>query len=344
MPHHAPVIPITPLNDMKKYTGICLSLLIVAALIVVYWWLRAPTASYEETVTEEARQIMPITEELPTDFWPDTPPDDTEEDTEITRLPSGDIDYVAHPELWTNVVMAPIGDPVPDEDFSVYVDEAIRVLQSEDATEDDKLDVLENIGLIYDPMVMPAVMIALQDESFEVRMEAVEIMRFLDHPCIVPAVELALSDASPEVRMYAIEALTLVNDISINPLLERALWDEDENVREQAVEILLIHESPTSLPVIEIMLGSTDSWYHEEAIEALQSIPAPEAIDMLIDRGFSGSAEAADMAQAFLETISGQSYGMPANWRAWWDQVKVHAPPPGNTVAWEAWLETLKTH
>lgn len=255
---------------------------------------------------------------------------------------TGRIDYIAHPELWTNTLMAPIGDPVPDEDYTEYVAKALLTLKDGKATLDEKRDALYDMELICDPMIMPAVLLALEDENADVRAEAIQAIRFMDHPCVVPAVEIALDDDDPEIRSEAIDALLNVKDISVNPALEKALWDENEDVRDEAATVLSMHESVDTLPVIEKMLDSDDPWLHEQAIDVLEDIPDTRAVDMLIEKGFTGSADTANAAREVLEQISGKTFILTENWQKWWNEVKATAPEKGSDAAWQKWLSTLR--
>jgi hypothetical protein len=308
----------------------------------VYFYIKEETASEQSRVAEAIATVPVDASESTIEIQQDATEevDAVEEHVALT----GRIDYVANPELWTNTPMAPIGNPVPDEDYTKYVAEALLILNDTESTVEEKCRILEEIGQIYDPMILPAVLCALEDESSDVRMEAVQAIRFMDHPCVVPAVEKALNDTDPEIRADAIDALLNVKDISVNPALEKALWDENPDVRDEAATVLSTHESPDTLPILEKMLDSEEAEHQELAVDVLEDIPDTRAIDMLIYKGLTAGDTASEAAQAVLEKLSGRQYILTENWQKWWEDVKSTAPADHGYEAWEEWLYSLRNH
>src|SRR2546427_477873 len=89
---------------------------------------------------------------------------------------------------------------------------------------------------IYDPVVVPALLVALRDSDIGVRRPAASTLSyFLRYPTVASALKTALSEAfknalsdtSPSVRQIAIGALTEIGDPSVLPDL-LGFWDDGD--------------------------------------------------------------------------------------------------------------------
>ena len=74
------------------------------------------------------------------------------------------------------VMFVPEGDPIPGFDTKGLVDDTVAAFRSSAPTE-KKLELMNQIAMIGDKMVMPAVLAALEDKDEEVRILAVEAMK-----------------------------------------------------------------------------------------------------------------------------------------------------------------------
>jgi len=237
----------------------------------------------------------------------------------------------------TQSAIIPLDDPVPDDDYSVYIEEALKLFRS-NATEEEKEKALENMIAINHPMAIPVIMLALEDKDEYIRGLAIEALKFINHPDVIPAVEKALDDENSEIRQDSLESLMLLKDESISSALTKALNDDDPTVRESVFEIMLMQDSPELIPVAKTALQSDKSDNQINAISALEDIPATEAIDAIINYGLLSNFDSArDEALDSLRNISGQDFSSYEDWNSWWNGIKTECPSDGNADSWDKW-------
>ncbi|GEM_PF-1929870 len=231
----------------------------------------------------------------------------------------------------------PLDDPVPDDDFSVYVDEALQTFRL-NSSEEEKEKMLEDMIAINHPMIVPVILLALDDDNEHIRSLAAEALKFINHPDVIPAVEKALNDKDSEIRQDALGALMHIDDENITTAMTTALDDCEEGVRETVFEIMLMQDSPKLIPVAEAALKSSYVDNQLNAIGALEDIPAPEAIDTIINLGLLSSFDSArEQAIDSLQNISGQKFTAYEDWNKWWKSIRHECPTDGDMDSWDKW-------
>jgi len=242
----------------------------------------------------------------------------------------------------TQDAIIPLDDPVPDDDFSVYVEEALRIFRL-NTSEEEKEKALEDMISINHPMTVPVILLALDDENEYIRSLAIEALKFINHPDVIPAVEKALDDENSEIRQDALGALMHIKDENIATALTKALNDNEATVRETVFEIMLMQDSPRFIPVAEAALKSSEPDNQLNAISALEDIPAPEAIDAIINYGLLSNFDSTrDEAIESLQNISGQNFSTYEDWNKWWNSIKDECPKNADADSWEKWWHEKK--
>jgi len=228
-------------------------------------------------------------------------------------------------------------EPCPIDNFDVYVDEALLAFRK-NLSDKEKDAAMQRIDSIGTPIIMPVVLLALEDDNFEIRSAAVEAMQTLDTPCVIPAVEKALDDKDPIIRQDAVNALLSVDDDGINDALIKAIRDTDEDVRETAFEVMLMQESPNILPAAEAAAQIKDPEVQEQAISVLEDIPSSSAIDAIINYGLlSDYDEIRDTAAKSLQNLTGENHNSYDLWLEWWDKNKSSCPENLSADKWADW-------
>jgi len=228
-------------------------------------------------------------------------------------------------------------EPCPIDNFDVYVNEALQIFRK-NLSDKEKDEALQKIDAIGMPMIMPVVMLALEDDNSEIRGTAIEAIQSLDNPCVIPAVEKAMDDSEPIIRQDAINALLRVDDEGVNDALIKAISDSDEDVREAAFEVMLFLESPNILPAAEAAAQINNPEIQEQAISVLEDIPSVSAIDAIINYGLlSDYDEIRDTASASLQSLTGEKINSYDKWIEWWDKNKSSCPENLNAGEWAEW-------
>jgi len=228
-------------------------------------------------------------------------------------------------------------EPCPIDNFDVYVNEALQIFRKNlsDKEKDEALQKVDSIGM---PMIMPVIMLALEDDSSEIRSTAIEAIKTLDNPCVIPAVEKAMNDSDPIIRMDAVETLLRVDDEGISDALIKAISDSDEDVREAAFEVMLFQESPNILPAAEAAAQIKNPDIQEQAISVLEDIPSVSAIDAIINYGLlSDYDEIRDTATKSLQSLTGENLNSYDKWIEWWDKNKSSCPENLSADEWATW-------
>ena len=327
-------------GSSKKRNWIILTVVFVAA--VVFFAVVTSTRMGDEadmaTPLSQKKRPAPVATGRVAAPEPEAPPTQHVETAPEPPRPAFDTRDIPD----TQAVILPPGDPCPDDDFTVYIDEALQALRK-NLPEKDKERIMRKIEMIVDPMVMPVVMLALEDESDVIRHSAIEAIRPLDHPCVVPAVEKALEDEDAIIRQDAVEALLRVKDESINDALIKALQDTDEDVRETALEVMLFQEDPCILPAAEAAVQMPDVEMQKEGISILEDIPSSSAVDAIINYGLlSDHDDARKTAVQSLQEMSGEKFTSYKEWDAWWAKTRNACPVDANVDEWDAWWDARK--
>ena len=236
----------------------------------------------------------------------------------------------------------PYDNPVPDDDYSIYIEEALKLFRS-NGTEEEKEKALENMIAINHPMAVPVIMLALEDADEYIRGLAIEALKFINHPDVIPAVEKALDDENSEIREESLGSLLHLKDEGISAALTKALNDDDPAVRETVFEVMLMQDSPELIPVAESALQSDKSDNQINAISALEDIPAAEAIDAIINYGLLSNFDSTrEEALDSLRNISGQKFSSYEDWNSWWNGVRTDCPIDGDSDSWDKWWHELR--
>ena len=175
-------------RDGVKLSGTIIVLLIVGVLIFLGLRNREKPVPYEPP-----RPRTPITERKVR--TPRKPKVVVSQDTASTNAAAEETISMRQLKHERAVMFLPEGDPIPGFDTKGLVEDTMAAFRSNAPTE-KKLELMNQIALIGDKMVMPAVLAALEDKDEEVRTLAVEAMKAIDDPAVVEGVEKALKDSS----------------------------------------------------------------------------------------------------------------------------------------------------
>jgi len=236
----------------------------------------------------------------------------------------------------------PMDNPVPGENLADYVEEALRVLRR-NASVEEKLAAMRPIENMCHPAAMPAIMLALEDDSLLVRDAAVEAMKFMDDPAVIPAVEKALDDADADIREDALVALNVLFGEDINGPLSKAIEDKNPDVRSAAFDVMLLQSSPATLPTLEKAVTHDSEGLQQNAVMVLEEVPDPHAIDLLINEALLSDFDSvrADATEA-LKRVTGQSRGSFTEWAQWWDAQRGSVPQGADEDAWRAYWSDFR--
>ncbi len=239
-------------------------------------------------------------------------------------------------KLNSNMRLIP-DEPCPVDNFDAYVDDALQIFRK-NLSDKEKDAALQNVDAIGMPIIMPVIMLALEDKNSEIRSTAIDAIQSLDDPCVIPAVEKAMDDTDPIIRQDAVNALLNVDDKGINDALIKAVNDSDEDVRESAFEVMLMQESPTILPAAEAAVQIKNPDTQKQAISVLEDIPSTAAIDAIINYGLlSDYDEIRKTATKSLQNLTGEKINSYDNWIEWWDKNKNSCPENLDATEWAKW-------
>lgn len=184
----------------------------------------------------------------------------------------------------------------------------------------ERIRILDSLGRICHPAVIPVVTRALGDPDALVRDAGMAILEGYTSPDVLPLVDRALGDPEPAVRLTAAGILAEVADETVAPLLARALNDADPDVREEALASL--EERPYSERLAlcdQVLQNCPHPDVREEIVGQLQDIGDPNALDLIIEALRDKDEEvrrAADEAIFFLVSESFASYDEAHTWWA----------------------------
>jgi len=162
-------------------------------------------------------------------------------------------------------------------------------LQSDSIDSNIKIRVVETMAAIKDEDAVKPLSDALQDGSESVRLAAVKALGRIKSAGIIPALMLALDNSSQQVREEASVVLQKELDSVgkaggskvLNPIIS-ALGDNNRNVRVVAARLLGEMKNPkATIPLIQA-LEDPEADVREAAAEALKKIKDPKAIAPLV--------------------------------------------------------------
>ncbi|HZW25201.1 MAG TPA: HEAT repeat domain-containing protein [Gallionella sp.] len=128
-----------------------------------------------------------------------------------------------------------------------------------------------------------ALLIALKDENSKVRSSAASALRDTQNPAIIEALLIALKDENSEVRSSAASALgDAQNQDAIDSLLI-VLKDEDRVVRNSAIVSLSESRNPAVVPALHGALKDSDKDVRLAAVNGLANFKNASALIALLD-------------------------------------------------------------
>lgn len=222
------------------------------------------------------------------------------------------------------VMFVPEGDPIPGFDTKGLVDNTMAAFRG-NAPLEEKLELMNQIAVIGDKMVMPAILAALEDKDDEIRTLAVEAMKAIDDPAVVEGVRKALGDPDPDLREEALECIaTLTPDAELNEIIMAALNDSEEDVRENALDMLTMLVDDCMMPSLDYALKNGDADTQETSLTLLEQLHkegSSNALQPIIEQGLlSEFNEVRQMAQAILQDQTGQSFTTYEQWAKWYEE------------------------
>lgn len=138
--------------------------------------------------------------------------------------------------------------------------------------------VIQVLGRIDNPAVVPALLKILEDDEYRVRLSAIEALGMIGEPSAVPSLLDALQDEEFQVRQFAARSLGWIGDpLAVNPLIG-ALDDENWLVCEAAAEALGAISDPAAVPALIECLQHKPWWNTDVAVRALKHIGTPDAL------------------------------------------------------------------
>ena len=188
----------------------------------------------------------------------------------------------------------------------------------------EKLDLLDDLNYVEDPMVLDIINRELNDPSIEVRQSALELLENFDGKEVFPVLRKAMDDSAEEIRAAAID---IVDDIEVpggDPeeadILLKAVNDSSEDVRNAALDA--IENKPSyDLEIIgEDAIKSQYPEVKETILEALADTPSVRGVEVMIEGLKDPDPEFRNDVIDELELITDQSFNSYDEARKWWDQ------------------------
>ena len=304
-------------RDGVKLSGTIIVLLIVGVLIFLGLRNREKPVPYEpprprKSVTE--RKVR----------TPRKPKVAVSEDTSSTNAAAEETISMRQLRHERAVMFVPDGDPIPGFDTKGLVDDTLAAFRGNAPTE-KKLEQMNQIAMVGDKMIMPAVLAALDDKDEEVRTLAVEAMKAIGDPSVVEGVEKALKDPDPDLREEALECIaTLTPEASLNDIITQALNDPNEDVRENALDMLTMLVDDCMMPSLDYALKQGDADTQETSLTLLEQLHeegSHNALQPIIEQGLlSQYNEVRQMAVSILQKQTGQTLTTYEQWAKWYEE------------------------
>ena len=143
--------------------------------------------------------------------------------------------------------------------------------------------IIQGLGGIGTPDVLPLLTEALKDSSALIRLTAVNALGEIADPTAIPALIAALADKDDDVRTGAAVALGEIADPTAVPALIAALADKDDDVRGAAAAALGEIGAPAkaAVPVLANLLKQATCNEYSLIIQGLGGIGTPDVVPVL---------------------------------------------------------------
>jgi len=188
----------------------------------------------------------------------------------------------------------------------------------------EKLELLDDLNYIEDPLVLDIINRELSDPSADIRLSALELLENFDGKEVFSTLRKAFEDSSEEIRIAAID---IIDDVDIpggDPeeadILLKAVNDPSENVRSAALNAI-DNKSAYDLEIIgEDAIKSNYPEVKESILESLADTPSVRGVEIIIEGLKDQDPDFRSDVIDELELITDQSFNSYDDARKWWDQ------------------------
>ena len=159
-----------------------------------------------------------------------------------------------------------------------------------------------------------------QDLMVEEKLAAIRRLENINDPIVLDAVMMAMDDPDPDLRKAALEILRDMENEEINEAFLAGLEDDNQEVTDKVMGIMADSDSPTILPSLEQALMDSDDKVQKISMLTLEDISDPGAVDILIETGLLNHNEAIrNEVLDSLEFITDQRFESYQEARIWWE-------------------------
>jgi HEAT repeat protein len=188
-----------------------------------------------------------------------------------------------------------------------------------------RAEAAEMLGRLRLRRAVGALLIALEDDSEDVRTAAARSLAAIGDPSAVPPLARALADPSRWTLSLVAENLMVMGPEAVPPLLGM-LGGDDHNVRVSAVQILGEIRDPVALPaIIGVLAGDPDLNLRAQAAAALGKLGGSDAqkalLEALEDREWQVRAQAAKALGRIGHPGAAHALARTMPDRSWWVRV-----------------------
>ena len=184
-------------------------------------------------------------------------------------------------------------------------------------------------------VVIPIIVINLQDEDDDVRVQALESLIKLEAKETVPKFMEFLNDRNIRIRLAALRGIYKLAGKSAVPYLVRALKDENIEVRKHAATYLgHTCNNNAAVPGLIRLLDSPDDSIREACVQAISRIKDKSTVHQMISVLDDANADVRTLAASTLHRWTGETFGFKENdekyygenaiaqWEQWWSHNK----------------------
>jgi hypothetical protein len=159
-----------------------------------------------------------------------------------------------------------------------------------------------------------------EDLMVEEKLAAIRRLENINDPIVLDAVMMAMDDPDPDLRKAALEILRDMDNEEINEAFLAGLEDDNQEVTDKVMGIMADSDSPTILPSLEQALMDSDDNIQKISMLTLEDISDPGAVDILIETGLLNHNEAIRKEVLdSLEFITDQRFESYQEAKIWWE-------------------------